>query len=327
MPERSTITQVVQVGVETTPGTAVAANKRLTALSITPNIRTNIKRFRPQGYKYPTVTALGKEWSEAPFTGVPTYTELIYVLSSVLGTATITTPAGGTTSRDWTYNPSTTAEDTPKTYTVEMGSSLRAHRIPYALVTDFVLEFNREDTSLSGGFMGRRIEDGVTLTASPTEVSLIPAIGAQFDVFMDTTSAGIGTTKLARLLGGNFKMQNRFGPLWVVDSSLNSFVTHIETEPTFEFDMTVEADAQGMGLLTNMRAGDTRFFRIQATGPIIESTIAYRIRFDFAAKVGATQDFSDEDGVYAIGWTMAGVHDQTWGKSLTAVVTNTATAL
>lgn len=327
MAERSTITQVVQVGVETVPGTAVAANKRLTALSITPNIRSNIKRFRPQGYKYPTVTALGKEWSEAPFTGVPTYSEIIYLLSSCLGTATLTTPGGGTLSRNWTYNPSSTAEDTPKTYTVEMGSSLRAHRIPYALVTDFTLDFNREDTSLSGGFLGRRIEDGVTLTASPTEISLIPAIGAQFDVYMDTTSGGIGGTKLTRFLGGSFKLQNRFGPLWVVDSSQTSFVTHIEIEPTFEFEMTVEADAQGMGLLTNMRAGDTRFFRVIATGPIIEGAIPYKIQLDFAAKVGASQDFSDEDGVYAIGWTMAGVHDSGWGKSLTAVVTNQATAL
>src|SRR5687768_754043 len=127
--ERQWINQVCQIGVESTAGTAVAANKRLSALSLLPNVKANVQRFRPQGYKYPTVTALGKEWTEAPLTGVPTYTEIVYPLSSVLGTAVITTPGGGTTSRLWTFNPSTTTDDAPKTFTIEMGSAVRAHRI------------------------------------------------------------------------------------------------------------------------------------------------------------------------------------------------------
>lgn len=327
MAERQWINQVCQIGVEATAGTAVAANKRLSALSLLPNVKANVQRFRPQGYKYPTVTALGKEWTEAPLSGVPTYTEIVYPLSSVLGTAVIDTPVGGTASRTWTFTPSTTVDDAPKTFTIEMGSAVRAHRITYGIVDNFILNFDRDDTSLSGSVLGRRIEDGITLTPTPTEVALVPAIGAQFSVYMDSTSGGLGTTKLLRVLNGSFKIQNRFGPLWVVDAAQASWVTHLELEPTLEFEMTVEADAAGMGLLSNMRAGDTRFFRIAAAGPIIEGALSYQIIIDFAGKVGEINDFSDEEGVYAIKYVIAGVHDGTWGKSMQVIVQNNLTAL
>ena len=84
MPERTTVTQVVQVAAETTEGTAVAANKKLPSVTISPALKTNIDAFRPLGNKFQTIHAQGKEWSAAAVSMQPTYSELEYLMASAL---------------------------------------------------------------------------------------------------------------------------------------------------------------------------------------------------------------------------------------------------
>jgi acetyl-CoA C-acetyltransferase len=113
--DRASIFQTCNVGVEVTPGTAVTCAKKLTSLSIEPAIKTKVETFRPMGTKYTTLTQQGKEWTEAKVSGLVTYTEIVYALSSLLKTAVITTPGGGTNSRLWTFEPSATLADAVKT--------------------------------------------------------------------------------------------------------------------------------------------------------------------------------------------------------------------
>jgi hypothetical protein len=116
---------------------------------------------------------------------------------------------------------------------------------------------------------------------------LIPISPKDFSVFADTTSAGLGTTKLTRLLRGNFAFgQSKYNPLWVVDQAQTSFVSVVEDTPAATFSILVEADAQGTGFLANVRAGDTRFVRIIATGPLIAGASNYKLTMDMAAKFG-----------------------------------------
>ena len=57
MAEIATIFQLVQVGVETVPGTAVAATKKLASLMIEPQIKSEIQKYRGTGYKSRLSTA------------------------------------------------------------------------------------------------------------------------------------------------------------------------------------------------------------------------------------------------------------------------------
>src|SRR5215831_18291185 len=138
MGERSTITQLIQLGPESVPGTQVAATKIMSAMMLSIDPTLPIDEFTPSGFKYDTVTVAGREAVAGKLTGVPTYTEMVYPLSSLFGAAAITTPSGGTASRLWTFNPSPNLEDTPKTFTVEYGStSNRAFKFGYGLFTSF----------------------------------------------------------------------------------------------------------------------------------------------------------------------------------------------
>lgn len=329
MPERATLTQGVQLGVESTPGTSVAADKKLLSTSIQTKVMAEINSFRPMGTKFATTEILGKEWSEFDIEGQGSYQDTPYLLSSCLAYAApvqIATSGAYT----WTFAPSSTADDTVKTYTVEHGSSVRAHKLTNALITEIEYDFSRDGVEIKGAGIGQKITDGITLTATPTSIAEKPILPTDVDIYIDTTSAGLGTTKLTRALTANIKVSDRFGPVWVLNSANSSFVSTIETEPSAEVTVMVEADSQGMGLLTDMRSTTTKFLRISATSADNagnSGTNKYKFQWDAAVKVKDVGEFSDEDGIYAIEWTFDMIHDPTWGKAMTVECVNSVSAL
>jgi hypothetical protein len=329
MAERSSLTQNIQIGVEATPGTAVAATKRLQSVGIEPSPSVEMSQFRPIGSKYNALSTLGKEWIEAALTGRATYTELVYVLSSVVNTGVVTTPGGATAARQWVFSSANRSPDVPKTFTVEHGSSVRADRFTYGLITEMGLTFNRDAIELTGSMMGRALEDNIVMTAagSVTAIPLIPVLPTEVSVYLDDDALSLGTTKMTRLISADFSLGSRFGPVWVLDAANPSFVNHVETEPDLSCSMTLQADAQGMALYEAMRAGDTKFLRIEAIGQEIESGQDYMLTLDMALKVSDTGGFSDADGVYAIEFSGVGVNDETWGKAFQFTVVNELTAL
>ena len=333
MAERSTLTQIVQIGVESTPGTSVAATKRLAALSIEPSPTVEIDQFKPSGQKFKTFTALGKEWVTASLSGRATYNEIVYALSSVINTATITTPGGGTTSRNWSFYSNPYGDDTPKTFTVEHGSSFRADKFTHGLITEVGLNFSRSAVEISGSMLGKALQDGITLTSSGlSTLALNPVLPTQTSVYLASTRAGLGgASKLSRVLSASWNLGSRFNPIFPIDASLqNTFAAVIESEPDLSMSLTMEADTEGMNPLTNLRAGDTRYIRIESVGSTIESAITYKLTIDTCVQVVNTGGFSDQDGVYAIEWQFAGITDPSWSGGARAFqidAVNTLTAL
>lgn len=333
MAERSTISQSVQIGVEATPGTAVAASKRLASIGFAIGAKVDSTTVRPIGQKYPTMEIVGKEWSEAELSGAPVYTELPYIFASLMSTPTVTeTMDGGTHTQAFKYvfDSATFGDDTPKTYTVEQGSSFRAHRVVNGIISSWSMDWDRNEISLGGTMLAKAIEDGVTMTAAPTSLPQVPVRPSQLSVYLDSTAANLGTTKLTRALKGSVKVSDRFGPLWVVDASQSSFVNTLEIEPSLEFTLMQMADATALANLVAMRNGTTKFLRLEAVGPTIYSggvTATHKFTFDIAGQVKDVGPFEDSDGVYAVEWTFGGVHDTTWGKAYHCEVITTTTAL
>lgn len=329
MPDRATVHQVVQVGVEATPGTAVPANRLLQSISLEPTIDVSTTPFRAMGAKFVSMTTLNRESITARLSGAPTYNELPYLFSSALAYAAPVqvTPPSGLAYR-WTFTPSQSSPDTVKTYTVEQGSSARAHRWTHGIFTDLTLTFNRDGFDLDGEMLGQRLEDDITLTASPTTVGLVPPVlPTEMSAYLDTAAGSIGTTQLTRLLAASVRLQKRFGPVWALDSSRTSFASVVELAPTAEVTMLMEADAQGMAVLGAMRAGDRRYLRLRATGPNIEGSTAYQLTIDAAITISGVSAFRDEGGVYALEWTGTITYDAAWGKAITVDLINKLSAL
>lgn len=321
MPERASVTQAVQIGVETTPGTSVAANKLLAYIGIEPGQELDMQRFRPMGQKFASALVPGREWVSFGVSGVGSYSELIYPFCSIF--QSVTPVVVGATGQTWTFAPAARAEDTIKTYTIEQGGAVRAHKFSYALFNELTLGFSRDGIAVGGSGFGQRITDGVTMTASPTAVEDKPILPTQVDVFIDPTSVALGTTKMTRVLQANFSFGSRFAPVWNLDSTALSYAAHVETEPSFTLELVMAADAQGMANLPIQRGGTTQFIRVVATSPDLAGTGApYKLMIDMAAKVSASGGFGDTDGLYTKNWTFEAVYDATWAKAVQIALTN-----
>jgi hypothetical protein len=328
MAERSSLTQGVQLGLEATPGTPVPANKKFVSIGIEPAIQIEPYRFRPMGQKFASLVVPGKEWVEADISGVLSYSEIIWFLASVLKAPAAPTTLD-TSARQWTFAPAASSEDTVKTYTVEQGGVVRAHKFSNGIVTELEVTINRDSCEVSGTMLGQALTDSITMTAAPTTPPEVPVLPTEFNVFLDGTSGGLGTTKLTRVLEVTITVGDRFSPVWVLNSAQSSYVAVVESEPTCEITLLMEADTEGMSQLTQARAGSTKFMRIEALSTALAgaATQKYRFAWDAAIKVKDVGDFSDEDGVYAIEWTFEQVYDAAWGNAMLATVVNKETAL
>lgn len=315
MTERATIAQVVQLGVETVPGTQVPANKKLQALgfSLTPNIDT--KLVRPIGSKYPTISVPGKDWTALSLAGEASYEDLCYAFASILKSPVIT----GAGPYIYTYTPSITTADTVKTFTVEKGEEgAEAESVAGVQVNELKLAFNRDGIEVSGAAFGRAIAFNADMTNTPTSVPLTPIQPADVCVYWDTTSAGLGTTKLTRVLSASWMIGGRFNPLWVLDCAEPSYVASVEGVPTITVELMLEANDQANAFVdTYLRTGTKGWNRIQATG---DSN--HDMKLDTAMVVTGVGELSDQDGVYAFNVTLAGVADATWAKATEVVMKN-----
>lgn len=326
MAERTTITQATQIGIESVAGTGVAASKKLLAVSIAPSIKAETTPFRPQGAKYPTTSSLGKEWAEAAIEGIGCYNHLTYLLSSLINKPT---PAqqGATTAYLWTFTPNQSAEDTIATLTVESGSSVRAGKFVNGIVNDMTLTFTRDEVAIGGTMMGAAYEDNQTLTGSPTDVAVQQILPTAVDVFIDPSSAALGTTKMTRVVSAEFAISGRFGQFWALNSAVSGPSAYVEATPTATLKLLMEADAAGMALLTSLRAGTKQFVRIQAEGPTIATTYKYKLALDVCGIPTEVGDFQDEAGVYAIEFTLTPTYDATWTKPFSIALTNVIQSL
>src|SRR5260221_407697 len=93
-PKRSTVNQVLQFGLESTPGTNVPANKLLQCFDIWLGPMADVAPYTPTGRKYVAIAIENSEWVEGTLGGVLDYNGVVYALSGVCGAATSIVAAG-----------------------------------------------------------------------------------------------------------------------------------------------------------------------------------------------------------------------------------------
>src|SRR6185437_6706032 len=113
----------------------------------------------------------------------------------LLTAATISTPAGATNTRRWTFAPSATAPDAPVTYTIESGSAAGAERSAFNLVTDLDIRITQTEAAVTGKTISQALTESITLTAGVSEVDTVslgtPSAGTFTLTVGAQTTAGI----------------------------------------------------------------------------------------------------------------------------------------
>lgn len=332
-PERATINQQMQIGPEVSGahGTPVAASKRIECFDWTLGINGDITDRGATGHKYDLVREEETEWVDLTVGGGFDYNGVTYLLTSVAGMTTPVAHGASVTAHDWNITPPAIGSTEPQTYTIQQGDSVRAHQAAYGLINSFGYTITRKSATITAKGISQPLQDNVTLTAAPTPIPLAPAIGKHFDIFLDPTSAALGTTALTKVLQVQYSFDSVYDLFWPLNRANAGFTAHVDTKPKTSIKIKLEADATGMTFLNYLQTGTTYFLRVQGQGPQIASdgpTNVYNtFQHDMAIKVGKPSAFADDSGVFAIEWDCNIVEDPSWGKAQTFLLTNLLSSL
>src|SRR6266852_1506621 len=277
-PERSVINQTLQFGLETTPGTNVPANKQIQCFAVTFGPMADVAEFSATGRKYPSIVIENSEWVEGTLSGSLDYNGIVYALAGVSGAPTISAHGASSTAKDWLFVPPLTGSVQPQTYTVEQGennsfgNAIYNHKVNYMLISELAYKGDRKTGfNISGKVLAQALQRAITMTSSPTAVALQPSAGKHFNIYLDPTSAALGTTQLLKVLDVDYAFTGLYGMFFPLNRANLGWTAHVDLNPGCTMKLLLEADATGMTPLTYLQAGTTNFLRIQGQGAIIDN--------------------------------------------------------
>jgi hypothetical protein len=183
--------QGIQFGVEdpSTPGTLVAATKRLVGMEIDVNPEYATKTVVYAGVTGAVGTQKGQKFSTAKFTGVGSYNNLTLLFSLAFGVVTPTLSNNGET---WNWQPSSVQPWSPSSATFEIGSSAGSEKFGWGTLADITLKTGQNEFSIDGTlFGGKQVRDA---TMTPNIVITLPAAAAAATSLTVTCLNDDGTT-------------------------------------------------------------------------------------------------------------------------------------
>jgi hypothetical protein len=331
--DRAMLLQRGQYIFEAVPGTPLAATKKFTSIELRPAMGADIYDIFGQGDQYARGTGLNTEWTDLAMTGMPTFDEMTPIGALFFGAPTITTPAGATNARQHAWTGVNGTIPTLKAITYEYGDSNRAHRISYVHGRDFTLNFARsgDGVSVDGTLMGQAMSDAFSLTGGTAALPFYPIEGVKADVYLDSTFAGIGTTKLTRAFSASFSLGNLWESGTPLNSTQTSFSYVVPTRVDAGFTLRLGADEIGMPIGISYRLGTVYYVRVEVkNGVEIDAAIAtseYRLTLDLPVKCVEPGSFDEETGLLVIEPTFRLVNDATAAFAWRLQVVNAQTAL
>jgi hypothetical protein len=296
---RSQVHQRLQMGLEITPGTPVAANKRLMMMYGMPRPRTPVTVHRPANNRFNMEDSRHHEFSELPFTSALGFNDLLFPLNAIFGAGV---------SNVWKMSPDDATF--PKTFTIQHGSASGAEALAFAFCRDLSFRFSLTEASFSGSFTGRKLDEAAVMTASPTEVPRAANDYFSFDVYMGDAVGSL--TKLAKCRDAGFGIGGWNSPDFYFDSTQDSFNGITARAPDLTASVLVVHDADSKALMADLRARTTKFCRLIATGPEYgvgtpyRLTITYPFRFD-------SRDTGENEGAMVAPYTLHPWYDSTFG--------------
>jgi hypothetical protein len=253
----------VQLGRETTAGTAVAATTYWRGTGTMQDNRETVFAEEDVGYLSGIDrTFVPKYEAEIELEGVATYEQLPHILDAAIGEAT---PAADGTGSGYvyTYTFPTTAGGTLQTYTIEGGDNEGAEEMEYAYVEKFTLSgAPGEAVQSTATWKGRQVT-----VASFTTTATIPTVESilfqKSLLYIDTAGGAFGgTLKSNTLIGFNLDYTTGWQAVFAGDGQLYfSFIKNAGPEALLE--VTFEHDATSIAEQSAWRAETPRRLQVK----------------------------------------------------------------
>jgi hypothetical protein len=285
---RSIVSQGLYLQREVTPGTPLT-NAMRRYQGIKGRIGWDVEKeyFRAAGSKAVTGENTLTEIGTADLEVIQDYNAMLPLLAGVFGPP-VTTPLaiGPPAAYEHVFEIDPYAAEVLAAFTAMWGDPVRALRATYMVFHGLTFGVQRNELSLSANAILRAPETGIALPSSGvTTIPMQSVRASKYNVFVDTTWAGLGTTKL-RLYATEIQFGDRLGPDWVIDSELASFSELLENDDIdYTQSLVVGFDAAAESLIDEALDGELKFVRTAATGADINGTDAYALEFDTAVRL------------------------------------------
>ena len=234
------------------------------------------------------------------------------MLELAFGAPSVSTASGSTTR---TFKLS----QTRGSWTVELGDDTAASVAAGVFAKSIELAWGRNsgDATLSMDLIGAALQDGHVLTAGAVGVSPAPVTAQTVKVYVDGAREDLGTTELSKALSVNVKLDAIADAAWYLNGS-GSFSDTVNTVPASTVTLLCEADADGRAFIDDLRSGDTRYVRVEATG-----VGGRKLTIDLALQV-ETSAREDSNAIWAANTTLKIVEDADGFSHSVALVTPAA---
>lgn len=181
------------------------------------------------------------------------------------------------------------------------------------------------DNSLAGAAPTCVVVEGTH--GSFTEMDLVPILPEHVSIYINSTYADhvAKNGKLTRATLASWNIDGRHNPVFYLNSA-DVGIKLAEGEAEGSAEIMVQADSNGMALLSGARAGTRYFIRIEASGPEIASGVPHLFVLEGACEVGAVGEFGNDQGVYMLTMTLNFVEDPDSGLVWKLTLENAVTS-
>lgn len=327
----------VQIGLEATAGTAVAATfKPVGEIVLTEEIDREFETF-PRGVRA-AVTGGGYDIRHGTMVNFSdmnlTWEEVIIpMLTGIVNDAAPT----GTGPYTWDFTPVLTAAAALKAatveYTIDDGSTKHLQRemaygttqsIEFRIVANQIAKMNFE--------MALRKSASTTETAGQAVITgRTPVPSNLFALYSDSSWANLGNTAVPTTIrDATLRITTGATPDYTLDGRTSLDFTQLNAENlAVSLDMTLEFNAAAATAYSHFRgasgAGTTRFYRLEADNGLA-TTSNRKITFDLCAKHVSPPQISQDNGMEIVSLSLEGEYDATGTAMFVCTVINALSA-
>jgi hypothetical protein len=292
MATRAEALNSLQIGKETTPGTAVACSKIIRSLRPRgPEVTQPVGELIGTGALARMASVVGKGNSVIQLEGMIPYGEALYLLAMHYKQPATT----GANPYTHVFTPALSTPNVIDTCTIQVGSTAFCEQLTYCFCPELRFAADMQRTTASATIIGRMQTEGATITPTPTEIAAVVGGPAEW-TWSDAAESATPSYTAMRALACEFTSTVRWGPLFTSEAAQASFSDVVEFAPEIMMSLTLERTANAVTLLGYKTPQTTRmcqFLLTSVTTPnVLKIEMPYRV-------VGDPQQV-EEQGVRAL---------------------------
>lgn len=323
----------IQIGAESTDGTAVAATalwRGMGALSDDREVvfvEEDIGHIGGVDRTYVPMLAGSISFEETP----ATFEQAPYLLAAGVNNVTSGTQDTGGSGFIYTYTFATTAANTAQAYTIEGGDNEQEEEMYFGVVESFNFAgASGESLNMSADWIGRQVQDG-TFTTKPSIPTVEEILFSKGKLYIDNVGGTIGSTQVSdTLLSGSIDVNTGIIRKWTADGSLDfSFIQYTDWEVVLE--VTFEHNSSATSEKSNWRNETARLIRLDFEGDSLttagSSHSVKLMRFDLPGKWEDFSALEDQDGNDVVTGTFRSRYNATFAGGPEVVVVNELSSL